>query len=108
MANNIVSQDSIYGCGTVDRAVASDSNPVMVIDNFYWAFSVCRKGKNKEKEAGNGLFYTKKILDNVNLVPYILGVSSSPVYTSGMSYPSYGNHFVILQNTHFEFLHFQW
>ena len=53
--------------GTVDSAVASDSRgpgSKPVIDKFYWTYllsTVWSKDENKEKEAGIGPFFLKKI-----------------------------------------------
>ena len=54
------------GCGAVGRAVASDtrgprfeSSHRQLLLNIYLLLTVCRKDKNKEKEAGNGPFKKK-------------------------------------------------
>ena len=54
------------GCGVVDRGVASDtrgpgfeSSHRQLLLNIYLLLTVCRKDKNKEKEAGNGPFLKK-------------------------------------------------
>ena len=51
------------GCGTVGRAVASntretgfESSHWQLLLNIYLLLTVCRKDGNKEKEAGNGPF----------------------------------------------------
>ena len=55
------------GCGAVGRAVASDtrgprfeSSHWQLLLNIYLLLTVCRKDKNKEKEAGNGPFLKKQ------------------------------------------------
>ena len=55
------------GCGTVGRAVASDTRGPgfesclwQLLLNVYLLLTVCRKDENKEKEAGNGPIFFKK------------------------------------------------
>ena len=51
-------------CGTVGRAVASDtttglkSSHQQLLLKIYLILTVCREDKNKEKETGNGPFLT--------------------------------------------------
>ena len=58
----------ISGCGVVGRGVASDtrgpgfeSSHQQLLLNIYLLLTVCRKDENKEKEAGNGPFFLKKV-----------------------------------------------
>ena len=57
------------GCGAVGRVVASntrgpgfESSHRQLLLNIYLLLTVCRKDKNKEKEAANGPFLIKKIM----------------------------------------------
>ena len=59
------------GCGTVGRAVASnirgprfESSHRQLLLNIDLLLTVCRKYKNKEKEAGNGPFLKNKKIFN--------------------------------------------
>ena len=54
------------GCGSVGKAVVSDTRGPRFESShrrtFYWTLLIqlCRKDENKEKEAGNAPFFSKK------------------------------------------------